>query len=147
MGHSCIRSALGTRRRAREFALQVLYQIDVTHREVDKALKLFWDNFVSDEEARDFCERLVRGVVEHRDEINRLIESQAEHWKMSRMTRIDRNILRLAVYEFLYCEDIPPKVTMNEAVDIGKKFGTEESGAFINGILDGISQHLGAKAS
>ncbi|NIO05092.1 MAG: transcription antitermination factor NusB [Proteobacteria bacterium] len=138
---------MGTRRRAREFALQVLYQIDVTHREVDKALKLFWDNFVSDEEARDFCERLVRGVVEHRDEINRLIESQAEHWKMSRMTRIDRNILRLAVYEFLYCEDIPPKVTMNEAVDIGKKFGTEESGAFINGILDGISQHLGAKAS
>ncbi len=138
---------MGTRRRAREFALQVLYQIDVTQREVDEALNLFWDNFVSDEEARDFCERLVRGAVERRDEINRLIESQAEHWKMSRMTRIDRNILRLAVYELLYCEDIPPKVTMNEAVDIGKKFGTEESGAFINGILDGISQHLGAKAS
>lgn len=106
-----------------------------------EALSLFWDCFSSDEEARDFCERLVRGVVEHRDEINRIVESQAEHWKMSRMTRIDRNILRIAVYELLYCEDIPPKVAMNEAVDIGKKFGSEESGAFINGILDGIS-HL-----
>jgi N utilization substance protein B len=133
---------LGIRRRGREFALQVLYQIDVTHREVGEALNLLWDNFASDEEATDFCERLVRGVVEHSDEINRLIEKYAEHWKISRMNQIDRNVLRIAVYELLYCNDIPPKVTMNEAIDIGKKFGSEESGAFINGVLDGIRQHL-----
>jgi N utilization substance protein B len=109
---------------------------------VGEALNLLWDNFASDEEATDFCERLVRGVVEHSDEINRLIEKYAEHWKISRMNQIDRNVLRIAVYELLYCNDIPPKVTMNEAIDIGKKFGSEESGAFINGVLDGIRQHL-----
>ena len=136
---------MGIRRRGREFALQVLYQIDATHREVGKALDLFWDNFASDEEARCFCERLVRGVVEHSNEINRLVERHAEHWKMSRMTQIDRNILRMAVYELLYCQDIPPKVTINEAVDIGKKFGSEDSGAFINGILDRIKQNSGPR--
>lgn len=136
--------ALGIRRRAREFALQVLYQIDVTHREVGEALSLFWDNFASDEESRDFCEGLVRGVIDHCDELDRLIKTHAEHWKLSRMTWIDRNILRIAVYEFLYLQDIPPKVTMNEAVEIGKRFGSEESGAFINGVLDAISHDLSA---
>jgi N utilization substance protein B len=137
-----VRFDLGIRRRGREFALQVLYQIDVTHREGEEALDLFWDNFASDEEAREFCERLVRGVVECGDEINGLIETHAEHWKMSRMTRIDRNILRMAVYELVHCQDIPPKVTINEAVEIGKKFGSEDSGAFVNGILDRITQQL-----
>jgi len=140
----CIRLDLGIRRQGRESALQVLYQIDVTHREVREALNLFWNNFSFDEEARSFCELLVWGVAERGEAINGLIEQHAEHWKMSRMTTIDRNILRMAVYELLYCDDIPPKVTINEAVDIGKKFGSEESGAFINGILDRISQHLGA---
>lgn len=135
---------MGIRRRGRESALQVLYQIDVTHRDVGEALGLFWDNFTFDDEARSFCERLVRGVLERGDEINGLIERYAEHWKMSRMTKIDRNILRMAVYELLYCQDIPPKATINEAVDIGKKFGSEDSGAFINGILDRINQRLGA---
>jgi len=135
---------LGIRRRGRELALQVLYQIDVTHREVGEALDLFWDNFTSDEEARYFCERLVRGMVEHLDEINDLIGKHAEHWEVGRMTQIDRNILRMAVYELVYCQDIPPKVTINEAVEIGKKFGSEDSGAFINGILDRITLDLRA---
>lgn len=135
---------MGIRRRGRELALQVLYQIDVTHREVGEALDLFWDNFTSDEEARYFCERLVRGMVEHLDEINDLIGKHAEHWEVGRMTQIDRNILRMAVYELVYCQDIPPKVTINEAVEIGKKFGSEDSGAFINGILDRITQDLRA---
>lgn len=133
---------MGIRRRGREFALQVLYQIDVTRKDVGEALDLFWENFSSDEEARSFCERLVRGVIEHCDEINGLIERYAQHWKMSRMTRIDRNILRVAVYELAHCPDIPPKVTINEAVDIGKRFGSEDSGAFINGILDQMTHHL-----
>ena len=135
---------MGIRRRGRELALQVLYQIDVTHREVGEALDLFWDNFTSDEEARYFCERLVRGMVEHLDEINDLIGKHAEHWEVGRMTQIDRNILRMAVYELVYCQDIPPKVTINEAVEIGKKFGSEDSGAFINGILDRITLDLRA---
>jgi N utilization substance protein B len=141
-GHHGVRLDLGIRRRGREFALQVLYQIDVTRRDVGEALDLFWKNFASDEEARIFCERLVRGVVEHGHEINGLIERFAEHWKMSRMTQIDRNILRVAVFELVYCQDIPPKVTINEAVEIGKRFGSEDSGAFINGILDQITHHL-----
>jgi N utilization substance protein B len=132
---------LGTRRRGRESALQVLYQIDVTQRSAEEALSFFWDNFTFDEESRAFCESLVRGVMKHCDEINDLVEGYAEHWKMARMTWIDRNILRMAIYELLYCQDIPPKVTINEAVDLGKKFGSEDSGAFINGILDRITQH------
>jgi N utilization substance protein B len=133
---------LGIRRQGRESALQVLYQIDLTQREIDESLNLFWKNFTSTEEARDFCGRLVRGVAEHADKINSIIDQCAQHWKMTRMTRIDRNILRMAVYELLYCQDIPPKVTINEAVEIGKRFGSEDSGAFINGILDKISHDL-----
>jgi N utilization substance protein B len=135
---------LGTRRRGRESALQVLYQIDVTQRNAEEALALFWSNFAFDEEARSFSELLVRGVMEHYDEINDLVERHAEHWKMSRMTWIDRNILRMAVFEFLCCGDIPSKVTINEAVELGKRFGSEDSGAFVNGILDQITQHLSA---
>ena len=135
---------MGTRRRGRESALQVLYQIDVTHRNAEEALALFWSNFAFDEEARSFSESLVRGVMEHYDEINGLVERHAEHWKMSRMTWIDRNILRIAVFEFLYCTDVPSKVTINEAVELGKRFGSEDSGAFVNGILDRITQHLSA---
>ena len=105
-------------------------------------MSFFWDNFTFDEESRTFCESLVRGVMKHYGEINDLVERYAEHWKMARMTWIDRNILRMAIYELLYCQDIPPKVTINEAVDLGKKFGSEDSGAFINGILDRITQHL-----
>jgi len=135
---------VGTRRRGRESALQVLYQIDVTQRNAEEALAFFWSNFVFDEEARSFSELLVRGVMEHYDEINDLVEKHAEHWKMSRMTWIDRNILRIAVFEFLCCGDIPSKVTINEAVELGKRFGSEDSGAFVNGILDRITQHLSA---
>jgi N utilization substance protein B len=134
---------LAIRRQARESALQVLYQIEATRRDAGEALDLFRECFGSDEEAGSFCERLVRGVIERRDEIDGLIGKCAEHWKMSRMTMIDRNILRVAVYELLFCQDIPPKVSINEAVDIAKKFGSEDSGAFINGILDRIHQDLG----
>ncbi|MDY6952796.1 MAG: transcription antitermination factor NusB, partial [Thermodesulfobacteriota bacterium] len=82
--------------------------------------------------------RLVEGVKVCQDEIDRLIERYSDNWKITRMSGVDRNLLRLAVYELLYCEDIPPRVSINEAIDIGKKFGTEHSSAFINGILDSI---------
>lgn len=129
---------MGTRRRGREITLQILYQIDVTAVSPDAALEMFKTNFRVKEDSLAFAADLVRGICAHRTEIDSLIELRSEHWKMSRMNITDRNILRLAVYELIYREDIPAKVSLNEAIDLGKKFGTEESGAFINGILDKI---------
>jgi N utilization substance protein B len=129
---------VGVRRRAREIALQVLYQREFNRAETDTALGLFWDNFEALKGAMDFSERIVRGVGQHRDELDRIIEKYSSHWKIDRMAHVDRNILRIAVYELIYCNDIPPKVAINEAVDIGKKFGSEDSGAFINGVLDKV---------
>jgi len=85
-----------------------------------------------------FFHHLVNGVREHRHAIDTAIERFSSNWKLSRMSCVDRNILRIAVFELLFCADIPPKVSINEAIDVGKRFGTEESGAFINGILDSI---------
>ncbi len=129
---------MGVRRRAREIALQVLYQREFNRRGIDEALSLFWNNFEALKGAMDFSERIIRGVEEHRDELDRIIEKYSSHWKIGRMAHVDRNILRIAIYELLYCNDIPPKVAINEAIDIGKKFGTEDSGSFINGILDKV---------
>ena len=85
-------------------------------------------------------EHLVNGVVGHCQEIDRLIEKYSENWRLDRMTMIDRTILRIATFELLYCEGIPPKVTLNEAIELGKRFGSEDSGSFINGILDRIQK-------
>ena len=86
----------------------------------------------------EFADRLVRGVLEHGQEIDQVIEEHSENWRLERMPAVDRNILRIATFEFLHCEEIPPKVTLNEAIELGKRFGSEESGSFINGILDRI---------
>jgi N utilization substance protein B len=129
---------LGKRRKSREFALQVLYQLDITKQEATKTLTQFQENYLPNGRRDDFVERLVLGVQEHRKEIDQLIKKYSEHWRLDRMTLIDRNILRMATFELLYCEEIPPKVTLNEAIDLGKRFGSEDSGSFINGILDRI---------
>jgi len=127
---------LGVRRRAREIALQVLYQSEFN--QTEEALDLFWKNFEALKGAMDFSERIIRGVEQHREDLDRIIERYSSHWKIGRMAHVDRNILRIAVYELLYCDDIPPKVAINEAIDIGKKYGSEDSGAFINGVLDKV---------
>ena len=129
---------MGKRRKSRELALQVLYQLDVTKQDPPKVLAQFQQHFLFIEEKDEFWERLVLGVLEHSQEIDRLIERFSENWRLGRMSIIDRSILRMATFELLYCEDIPPKVTLNEAIDLGKEYGTEESGSFINGILDHI---------
>jgi N utilization substance protein B len=129
---------LGKRRKSREFTLQVLYQLDITKQEATKTLTQFQENYLPNGRRDDFVERLVLGVQEHRKEIDQLIKKYSEHWRLDRMTLIDRNILRMATFELLYCEEIPPKVTLNEAIDLGKRFGSEDSGSFINGILDRI---------
>jgi N utilization substance protein B len=126
------------RRKAREIALQVLYEIDVLNIDVNEAVRLFWNNFDAPEESRKFSTLLIEGTWDKRDQIDILISSCSENWSLARMSRVDRNILRMAVYELLHCPDIPPKVTLNEAIDLGKVYGSENSGSFINGILDAI---------
>ena len=133
---------MGKRRRSREFALQVLYQLEITKQDALRTLAQFQEHFSEGVERDDFVERLVLGVSEHRKEIDRLIERYSENWRLDRMNTIDRNILRMAAFELLYCEDIPPKVTLNEAIDLGKRYGTDESGSFINGILDRIQNEV-----
>jgi N utilization substance protein B len=124
--------------KAREVALQVLYAIDVLHIDAKEAITLFWNNFQATEDSRKFSTLLIEGAWDNRDQIDDLIRSCSENWSLERMSRVDRNILRMAVYELLYCPTIPPKVTLNEAIDIGKMYGSENSGSFINGILDAV---------
>jgi N utilization substance protein B len=132
---------LRKRRKSREFALQVLFQLNITKQDPIKAFAQSKENF-SKEESDEFAEQIVLGVQEHLQEIDRLIEKYSENWRLDRMSLIDRNILRMAIFELLYCEEIPPKVTLNEAIDLGKRFGTDDSGSFINGILDRIQNEF-----
>jgi len=136
---------MGHRRKAREVALQILYQVDVTGVDVGEAIQLFQENFGISEEAVEFSTQLIRCTLDHLDEIDELIKSCSEHWSLGRMSKVDRNILRTAVCEFLYFDDIPPKVTLNEAIDIGKNYGSDNSGSFINGILDAMYAKLWGK--
>lgn len=133
---------MGKRRRSREFALQVLYQLEITKQSALKAMVQLKENFSPEEGEDEFAKQIVLGVVERRQEIDRLIEERSENWRLDRMTIIDRNILRIAIFELLYCSEVPPKVTLNEAIDLGKRYGSEESGSFINGILDRIQNEV-----
>ena len=158
---------MGKRREARERAVQFLFQHDMNPPEdLEAALNHFWDSQRSaaiaeekgmatwgqpialppptaDEAAvRLFAEPLIRGALDHRDEADALIKKHAQNWDLHRMAAVDRNVLRLAIYEMLYRDDIPPVVSINEAVDIAKKFSTQDSGKFVNGILDKVKSEL-----
>ena len=126
------------RTRARELALQYLYQVDLVGADVPEGAEAFLREEERDAETRKFALRLLTGTVAHRDEIDAVIQQVAQNWEISRMAVVDRNVLRIAAYELLHCEDIPPKVAINEAIEIGKRYSTQNSGAFINGILDKI---------
>lgn len=134
-----------SRRKARIAALEMLYQLDMADWDIKgiTAMQFEEKNLAKDE--KGFILRLVNGVWEHRREIDRLIETNAENWSVYRITLIDRNILRLAAFEMVYCPDIPFKVAIDEAIELGKIYGAEDSGAFINGILDKIGQGLSLK--
>jgi len=138
---------MSVRRRAREVALQVLYQLDISRGDAQEVLDLYWENFKPSAKAREFSQRLIAGVNQSQSQIDRLIEENSENWTLKRMAMVDRNILRLATFELLYCPDIPFKATLNEAIELAKKFGTEDSGAFINGILDKIHSLLAPQTS
>jgi N utilization substance protein B len=130
---------VGVRREGRELALQMLYALDLNPLKVQETLQLFRENSRFAANVRIFAEELVAGVMAHREEIDKKIAEKSKNWAISRMARVDLNILRLAVYELDYRDDIPKNVTMNEAIEVAKKFGTEDSPAFINGILDEIA--------
>lgn len=158
---------MGKRREARERAVQFLFQYDLNPpEEIEAALNQFWDGQRSAEIARDkgratwgeksapaepspddlavrvFADPLIRGALEHREEIDQHILRHCKNWELSRIAAVDRNILRLAIHEMLHREDIPPVVSINEAVDIAKKFSTQDSGKFVNGILDSVKAEL-----
>jgi N utilization substance protein B len=135
---------VGRRRRAREHALQVLFQIDLTGGSAAEVLDGFWSGLDADEEVRSFTERLVRGVLADRETIDRRIGDAARNWRLDRMPVVDRNVLRVAVHE-LGSSDNPASVVIDEAIEVAKRFGSEGSGAFINGILDTIHERMEAE--
>lgn len=129
------------RTKARECALKVLYQIDITKDDCNDSLKAFWAAESGTEETvKEFATQLVNSVKDNIKEIDEVISKYATNWQIERMAVIDRNILRIATLEILYLSDIPPKVSINEAVDIAKKYGDTNSGKFVNGILDKINR-------
>lgn len=133
---------MGTRRQARECALKMLFQIDLSQCSPQEAQSVFWSNEPSDHDVREFANQLVLGVMQEKESIDPMIATHSTHWKIHRMAPVDKNILRLAVYELKHFPDIPLKVTLNEAIEIAKKYGTEESSSFINGVLDKIGKEL-----
>ena len=135
---------MGSRRRARESALQMLFAADVAGTRPDELARTFWSELSDDEvdeQAREFATALAVGTLAHVDEVDARIRSRAEHWRIDRMATVDRNVLRLAVYEFLY-EPTPRTVTINEALEVARRFSTFEATQFINGILDAIKRDL-----
>lgn len=127
------------RTQSRECALKILYQSELTRREIHLAAENFWGEFETiDENIQAFTDRLTVGIEKNLDEIDNKISEHATNWQLKRMAVIDRNILRIGVFELLHADDIPPKVTINEAVELAKKYGDLESSKFVNGILDKI---------
>ena len=118
--------------------MQALFYMDTQQNGSPQMLERFCENFNLPQKVRPFFLQLVNGVLSAQPQIDILIERYSKNWKVQRMSCVDRNVMRLAVFEMLFCPDIPPKVSINEAIDVAKKFGAEESGAFINGIVDRI---------
>jgi len=129
------------RTKAREYVLQMLYQVDITRGLWQETLKSFWENSAqqeNSEELKDFSAQLLKGVAAHMQEIDNKISKYAANWQLERMAFVDRNIMRLGCFELLFSQDVPPKVAINEAVELAKKYSGLESGKFVNAILDQI---------
>ena len=139
---------MGLRRQARERAVQALYQLDsvgaLAPASAAEPLQSFWQSLDPQEpEVQALALPLIEGVLANCDEVDRVVEEASQNWRLARMAKVDRNVLRLGAYELLHRADVPPKVAINEAIEIARAYGSEESGAFINGILDRIAQKLG----
>lgn len=133
---------MGRRRKARESTLQILFQLEFDNFPLEKALKDHWKNKKVHKEIREYSNWLAKGIVAHQEKIDNIIQSTSEHWRISRMALIDRNILRMAVFELLYEESIAPAVVINEAIEVAKKYSGEKASTFINGILDAVRKNL-----
>ena len=129
---------MGARRKARELALQMLFQYDMSGNAPDMIIDTFEELQKSKPNTREFATKIFHGTVQHMAAIDEMIQNQAENWRLSRMAAVDRNIIRMSVYEFLHEDDTPKLVIIDEAIEIAKKYGTQKSSQFINGILDGI---------
>ena len=129
---------MGARRKARELALQMLFQHDVAGNLPDDIIETFEDVQRVRPNIREFAILVFRGTLEKQPEIDKILTDQAENWRLSRMAVVDRNLIRMAIYEMMYLDDTPKLVILDEAIEIAKKFGTEKSPQFINGILDGV---------
>ena len=129
-----------SRRRAREYALQLLFQLELTGAELNQeVLEDFWDGRKEGNDVKQFTNSIVRGTSEKMASLDNTISKAAKNWQLERMAIVDKSILRISAYELLYRQDIPPSVTINEAIEISRKYSTEESASFINGILDKIA--------
>jgi len=138
---------MGKRRRSRELAVQILFHLEFSHDDPAEVFDLICDNFDAPETIREFSKMLVLGVCEKKERLDRLISQASRNWRIDRMARLDRSILRLAAFEIMFIPEIPARVSLDEAVEIGKKFGSEDSGRYINGVLDNIYNKLIKKES
>jgi len=138
---------VGVRRRGRELALQMLYQQELAGTDLEAIFAEFEELRLAPASTREFAENLVRGVAARRDELDARLAEQTEHWRLERMAAVDRNILRVALYELLFARETPSLVVIDEAVEIAKRFGSERSSQFVNGILDGVLQRERAAGS
>ena len=134
---------MGARTRGREAALQILFAEDLAGGSLAHAERLHWAHLAASVEGKDFAHQVVEGYGEHADEIDAMIRKVSEHWRIERMPLVDRNILRLATYELMFMPDVPRKVTLNEAVELAKRYGGEGSAGFVNGVLDRIATEAG----
>ncbi|MBI3814792.1 MAG: transcription antitermination factor NusB [Nitrospinae bacterium] len=130
------------RRRARELALRILYQWDIQKGDIDSQIEDFWKQNPAHTDVQSFAARIAKGAYKHIKEIDSIIERFSENWAMDRISVVDKNIMRSSIYEMLYEKDIPSNVSINEAIEIAKKYSTEDSGQFVNGILDRVKREL-----
>jgi N utilization substance protein B len=134
---------MGARTTAREAALQMLFAVEASGHSAETAMRDYWREMPGDAEGRPYADELVQGVVLTLSELDASITSASQHWRIERMARVDRNVLRIGAYELVRRSDVPRAVIIDEAVEIAKRFGTADSGAFVNGVLDRIADDCG----
>lgn len=132
---------MGERRLSREVSLKVLFQVDLVHTNIEETLKNTFENDKYSDEVKEFALTLVKGVMSNLAEIDKVIKNYTNNWSLERITNIDRSILRIAIYEILYLPNIPKSVSINEAVELAKKYGTKSSFSFVNGVLGRINKN------
>ncbi|MFQ6070658.1 MAG: transcription antitermination factor NusB [Candidatus Aminicenantales bacterium] len=136
---------MGRRRKARECALQLLFQLEFDDTDPERSISQFWLQKRVSEDVKDYSAWLVSGILSHEQEIDDIIQSTSSHWRIPRMAVVDRNILRIAVFELLYEPHVAPAVIINEAIEIAKKYSSEDAASFVNGVLDGVRKRFEEK--